>query len=121
MAITDDLPRQVFVWFKRDKSFWNILIVWMWWTLVNVFEDVSRRIWIISKNEIKTMLTELKFFPVLEWVRWQKWINFDKLINIIFNLQFIFKEFTDITEIDINPIISDENSSIVVDAKIYLN
>ena len=120
MLVKTELTREIFIWFKRDESFWNILIIWMWWIFVNIFEDVSRRIWIISKSEIKTMLTELKFFPVLEWVRGQKWINLDKLINIIFNLQFIFKEFTDISEIDINPIFSDENYSIVVDAKFYL-
>ncbi|MBT3853463.1 hypothetical protein HOF65_05870, partial [bacterium] len=44
----------------------------------------------------------------------------DKLIDIIFKLQFIFKEFKDITEIDINPIFSDEKESIIVDAKFYL-
>ena len=120
MVSKSDTTQEIFVWFKRDKSFGNILIVWMGWLFVNVFEDVSRRIWIVSKVEIKKMLSELKLFPVLEWIRWQKWINFDKLIDIIFKLQFIFKEFDDIIEIDINPIFSDEKESIVVDAKFYL-
>ena len=120
MLVKTDLTREIFVWLKRDESFWNILIVWMWWIFVNVFEDVSRRVWLVSKNAIKNMLTELISFPILEWVRWQKWMNFDNLINIIFNLQFVFEEFKDITEIDINPIFSDERDSIVVDAKFYL-
>lgn len=120
MIVKTDLTREIFIWFKRDLSFWNILIVWMWWIFVNVFEDVSRRIWIIWKTEIKLMLTELKAFPILEWIRWQKWINFDKLIDIIFNLQFIFNQFNEISEIDINPIFSDEKKSIIVDAKFYL-
>ena len=120
MAIRSHLSREIFVWFKRDKSFWNILIVWMWWLFVNIFEDVSRRIWIVSKSEIKVMFKQLKFYPILKWTRGQEWINFDKLIDIIFKLQFIFKEFKDITEIDINPIFSDEKESIIVDAKFYL-
>jgi acetyltransferase len=120
MAIRSNLSREIFVWFKRDQSFWNILIVWMWWLFVNIFEDVSRWIWIVSKNEILKMLWELKIFPILKWVRWQEWINFDKLIDIIFNLQFIFKEFKDITEIDINPIFASNQESIIIDAKFYL-
>ncbi len=120
MAIKSDSSKQLFVWFKRDISFWNILIVGMWWIFVNIFEDVSRRIWLVSKNEIMEMLKELKAFPILNWYRWENGINFDKLIEIIFNLQFVFKEFKNIKEIDINPIISDENDSIVVDAKFYL-
>ena len=120
MIVKTDLTREIFIWFKRDESFWNILIVWMGWIFVNVFEDVSRRVWLVSKNEIQTMLTELTAFPILDWVRGQKWISFDKLIDIIFNLQFIFNEFSDITEIDINPIFSDDKDSIIIDAKFYL-
>lgn len=120
MVIKKSLTRKIFVWFKRDKSFGNILIVWMWWTFVNVFEDVSRRIWIISKKEIKKMLWELVFSPILKWARWQASINYTKLIDIIYKLQFIFEEFTKISEIDINPIFSDSNNSIIIDAKFYL-
>jgi acetyltransferase len=120
MAIKWNSSKEIFVWFKRDISFWDIFIVWMGWLYVNVLEDVSRRIWTVSRKEIHKMLEELNASPILKWVRWQKWINFEKLINIIFNLQFIFKEFNDITEIDINPIISDETESIIVDAKFYL-
>ena len=120
MAIKDSLSREIFVWLKRDKSFWSILIVWMWWIFVNIFEDVSRRVWLVSKNEIQKMLTELKVFPILKWTRGQKWINFDKLIDTIFVLQYIFREFNEISEIDINPIFSDENECLIVDAKFYL-
>lgn len=112
--------QEIFIWFKRDKSFWNIMFVWLWWIYVNVFEDVSMRIWIVSKYEILNMIKELKSFPILEWVRWQIWIDFEKLIDIVFALQFVFKEFDEITEIDINPVFTDDIESIVIDAKFYL-
>jgi acyl-CoA synthetase (NDP forming) len=120
MIYRKDNTQDIFVWLKRDESFWDILIVWMWWIYVNVLEDVSRRIWLVSKKEIMIMLSELKAYPILKWVRGQLWINFDKLVNLIFNLQFIFNELTDIKEIDINPIFSDEKESVIVDAKFYL-
>lgn len=120
MAVRWNASREIFVWFKRDQSFWSILIVWMWWIYVNVFEDVSRRIGIVSKQEVLEMLQELTSYPLLVWVRWEKSIDFEKLIDIIYKLQFVFKEFSDIKEIDINPIFSDEKDSIVVDAKFYL-
>jgi hypothetical protein len=119
MLKSDDM-RDIFVWFKRDVSFWDILIIWMWWLYVNVIEDVSRRVWIVSKEEINKMFSELKAYPILKWVRWEKWINFDKLIDNIFRLQFIFKEFKQIKEIDINPILTNDKESVVVDAKFYL-
>jgi hypothetical protein len=120
MIFRKDNTQDIFVWLKRDESFWNLLIVWMWWIYVNVLEDVSRRIWLVSKDEIKVMLSELKAYPILKWVRGQIGIDFDKLVDLIFNLQFIFNELTDIKEIDINPIFSDEEESVIVDAKFYL-
>lgn len=115
-----DSTRSIFVWFKRDLSFWNVLILWMWWIYVNVLEDVTRRIWLVSKVEINKMLSEIKAYPILKWVRWEKGINFKKLVDNIYKLQFVFKEFKQIKEIDINPILSDENDSVVVDAKFYI-
>jgi len=112
--------KEIFLWFKRDKSFWNILIVWMWWIFVNVFEDVSRRIWIVTKYEIQKMFKELKIYPILIWTRWQKTINFLSLIDNIYKLQFLFNEFDGIKEIDINPIFSNEKESMIWDAKFYL-
>lgn len=115
-----DSTKEVFVWFKRDASFWNVLIVGMWWIFVNVYEDVSRTIWLVSKKKIIEMFKELKWYPILEWARWQKWINFDSLIDMIYKLQYVFKSFDEISEIDINPIFADDMESIIVDAKLYL-
>jgi hypothetical protein len=113
--------KEIFVGFKRDKSFWNVLFVWAWWIFVNVYNDISRRVWLVSKDEIEKMLKELDIYPILSWVRWQKSIDFDSLIDIIYNLQFVFDIFEEISEIDINPVICDSDRSIIVDAKIYFN
>lgn len=115
-----DSTQEIFVWFKRDVSFWDILIVGMWWIFVNVYEDVTRAIWLVSKRKIREMFRELKWYPILEWARWQKWINFDSLIDTIYKLQYVFNTFEEIIEIDINPIFSDDKESVIVDAKFYI-
>ncbi|MDD3145148.1 MAG: acetate--CoA ligase family protein [Candidatus Gracilibacteria bacterium] len=112
--------QEIFIGFKRDKSFGNIMFVGLGGIYVNVFEDVSMRIGIVSKYEILNMIKELKSFPILEGVRGQIGIDFEKLIDIVFALQFVFKEFDEITEIDINPVFTDDIESIVIDAKFYL-
>ena len=113
--------QEIFVGFKRDRSFWNLLLVWAWWIYVNVYNDISRRVWLISKDEIEKMLRELTIYPILCWVRWQKGIDIDLLIDTIYKLQFVFDTFREISEIDINPVICDDTWSIIVDAKFYLN
>jgi len=116
---TNDL-REIFVWFKRDATFWNVLIVWMWWIYVNVYEDVSRRILPVSKDEIKKMFIELKGFPILKWYRWTKSVDFDKIVIIINKIADLFESIEEIKEIDINPLFSNSEENYLVDLKIYL-
>jgi len=116
---TNDL-REIFVWLKRDKTFWNVLILWMWWIYVNVYEDVSRRILPISKTEIKEMFSELKWFPILNWYRWAKSVDFDKISDIIYTFTELFDKVEEIKEIDINPLFATSDENNLVDVKMYL-
>ncbi len=75
----DNNTREIFVWFKRDNSFKTVLILWLWWIYVNLFEDVSRRVWMVTKQEIETMLRELKSFELLNWYRWSKKNKFERI------------------------------------------
>ncbi|MDD3646406.1 MAG: acetate--CoA ligase family protein [Candidatus Gracilibacteria bacterium] len=115
-----DSTQEIFVGFKRDVSFGDILIVGMGGIFVNVYEDVTRAIGLVSKRKIREMFRELKGYPILEGARGQKGINFDSLIDTIYKLQYVFNTFEEIIEIDINPIFSDDKESVIVDAKFYI-
>lgn len=112
--------RELFLWFKRDINFWNITVLWMWWIYVDIFEDIKIIPFLASKEKILDTIKTLRYYPILKWYRWQKSINFDSLVDIIYKLQFVFRDIEEIKEIDINPIICDEKESIIVDAKLYL-
>lgn len=112
--------KEVFIWMKRDKSFWDILIVGMWGIFVNVYEDVSMKFAPVNKWAIMDMLKTLKWYSILAWARWGVSIDFDKLTDVIIKIQSIFNSFSEIKEIDINPVFSNEKWSIIVDAKFYL-
>lgn len=122
VSFQEMLPKskEVFLGFKRDISFWDILIVWIGWIFVNVYEDVYMKISLVSKIEIKEMFTKLKWYSILNWARWDIPIDFDSLVDIVFKLMSIFQTFHEIKEIDINPVFANEKWSIVVDAKFYL-
>lgn len=112
--------KEVFIWLKRDISFWEILIVWMWWIFVNIYEDVYMKLAPVTKGQIREMFTHLKWYPILTWTRWDVSINFDSLVDIVFKIMSIFIAFPEIKEIDINPVFANEDDSIIVDAKLYL-
>lgn len=112
--------KEVFIWMKRDLCFWELLIVWMWWIFVNIYEDVNMKLWPVNKDEIRDMFSKLTWYPILAGSRWDKSINFDSLVDIVFKIQSLFHIFQEIKEIDINPVFSNEKKSIIVDAKIYI-
>ena len=101
-----------------NKNYWNkykidiekyiYFLEYIWYTQTQIDEMFQKlyseyRIWIkFSHNILRNQYI------------------FDKLIDIVYKLQFIFKEFKSISEIDINPIFCDDEESIVIDAKFYL-
>lgn len=112
--------KEIFIGMKRDASFWEVLLVGMWWIFVNVYEDVSMKLSPVNKNGIKSMFENLKWYPILNWARWDVPIDFDSIIDIVSKIQSIFHTFPEIKEIDINPAFANERWSIIVDAKFYL-
>ncbi len=112
--------RELFIWLKRDATFGNILIVWMWWIYVNVYEDVSRRLSPVWKKEIIEMFKTLKWYPILVWYRWEKSIDFEKIADIILKFVKLFESVEKIKEIDINPMFVTEDKNYLVDVKLYL-
>ncbi len=112
--------KEIFIWLKRDISFWDILIVWLWGIFVNIYEDVYIKIAPVSKEDIRQMFKNLKWYPILNWARWDVPIDFESLSDMVFKIMSIFQTFSEIKEIDINPAFANENWSIIVDAKFYL-
>ena len=116
----DNWVREVFVGLKRDVTFGNILIVWMWGIYVNVYEDVSRRLSPVGKNEIIEMFKSLKWYLILAWYRWEKSIDFAKVSDIILKFIKLFESVEKIKEIDINPMFATDKKNYLVDVKLYL-
>jgi acetyl coenzyme A synthetase (ADP forming)-like protein len=112
--------KEIFIGMKRDVSFGDILIIGMGGIYVNIYEDVSMKISPVSRNEIRKMLESLKWYPILRGARWEIGIDFDALIDMVYQLMSVFTAFPEIKEIDINPAFANEHGSIIVDAKFYL-
>ncbi len=112
--------KEVYIGFIRDSIFGDVILVGYGGIYLNIFSDISRRILPLSKNEIHEMLQETKFYALLKGARGEQSINIDVLLSTLYKLSLLFQENTDISSIDINPILSDENESIIVDAKFFL-
>jgi acetyltransferase len=66
------------------------------------------------------MIHSLKGYKIIKGTRGQKGINEQKYAEIIVRLSTLLRFATEIKEMDINPLLADEENVIAVDARILI-
>jgi acetyltransferase len=66
------------------------------------------------------MIKSLRGYKILKGSRGKQGINLRKYAEIIVRLSTLLRFATEIKEMDINPLLGDENAVIAVDARIYI-
>jgi acetyltransferase len=74
----------------------------------------------LSYDEAYSMIHSLRGYKILKGTRGQKGINEQKFAEIIVKLSTILRLATEIKEMDINPLLADENDVVAVDARILI-
>ncbi len=102
---------------KKDPTFGHVLAVGLGGVYTELIKDISLRIVPVTKKDVKEMLEELKCYKVLQGYRGEK-INFEKLEEIMLKLSKLAERYSNLEELDINPLIINEKEAKVVDARI---
>lgn len=101
---------------KKDPQFGQMLVLGLGGIYVEIFKDVSARICPVDAKDVQEMISELKSHPLLEGARGKKPINKKELEKLVIRAsQFMINE--DIKEMDLNPVICDENGCDIIDAR----
>ncbi|MDD1720634.1 MAG: acetate--CoA ligase family protein [Euryarchaeota archaeon] len=87
---------------------------------VEVLKDVSHRIAPITFAEAKEMISEIKSYPILLGARGRKALDIDALADAILRVSQISQDFTEIQEVEINPLIVQEDGCYAVDALVVI-
>jgi acetyltransferase len=66
------------------------------------------------------MIHSLRGYKIIKGTRGQRGVNEQKFAEIIVRLSTLLRFATEIKEIDINPLLADENDVIAVDARILI-
>ena len=74
----------------------------------------------LSYDEAYSMIHSLRGYKIIKGTRGQKGINEQKFAEIIVKLSTILRLATEIKEMDINPLLADENGVVAVDARIRI-
>ena len=111
---------EVYVGAKREGNFGHTIVCGMGGIMIEILHDVSIGLAPLSESEIDEMLTRLQSYPMLKGIRGKKGIDLRKFADIILKVSQLVQYLPEIEELDINPLLANENEVIAVDARIRL-
>lgn len=109
---------ELFIGAKYENRFGHVVLCGLGGIFVEVLKDVSSGLAPLSYEETYSMIHSLRGYKIIKGTRGMKGVNERKFADIIVRLSTLLRFATEIKEMDINPLLADENDVIAVDARI---
>ena len=111
---------ELFIGAKYEPRFGHVVLCGLGGIFVEVLKDVSSGLAPLSYEEAYSMIHSLRGYKIIKGTRGQTGVNEKKYAEIIVRLSTLLRFATEIKEMDINPLLADENDVIAVDARILV-
>jgi len=111
---------ELFLGATYEQKFGHIILCGMGGIFVEVLKDISSGLAPLTHTEAHSMIQNLKSYKILQGYRKQKGINIKKFADIAVRLSSLLRFATEIKELDINPLLGNENEILTVDARIRI-
>ncbi|MGC8685005.1 MAG: acetate--CoA ligase family protein [bacterium] len=113
-------PLELIVAAKRDEQFGPIVIVGMGGIYTEFLKDTALGLCPVTEAYALEMLKRLKGYPLLAGVRGQKPLAVQEVVNLIVAVSQIMVERFNIVELDLNPVLVDQEKAIALDARVVV-
>lgn len=111
---------ELFIGAKYEERFGHVVLCGLGGIFVEVLKDVQSGLAPLSYAEAFSMIRSLRGYKILKGTRGQQGINEQKYAEIIVRLSTLLRFTTEIKEMDINPLLADEQDVVAVDARILI-
>ena len=111
------IGKEVIIGAKKDPTFGQVIMFGLGGIFVELFKDISFRIAPVNKNLAEEMIEEIKSHKILKGLRGEKSVSINSLVDILIKLSKLIEK-EKITEIDFNPVIVNQKTASIVDARI---
>ena len=111
---------ELFIGAKYETRFGHVVLCGLGGIFVEVLKDVSSGLAPLSYAEAYSMIHSLRGYKILKGTRGQQGINEQKYAEIIVRLSTLLRFATEIKEMELNPLLADENGVVAVDARILI-
>lgn len=99
----------------NDMSFGPVMMVGLGGIFTEVVKDVKFRLAPVGTDEVQEMLRDLKGYPLLTGVRGKPPVDMRALVQTLVNLSRLLDAWTELQELDLNPLIAWEGGIQAVD------
>jgi acyl-CoA synthetase (NDP forming) len=112
--------KEVIMGIKRNQGLPSTVMFGLGGIFVETLKDVQFRLAPLSQEDALEMVQGIKGYPVLAGIRGEKPVDVDKLVDILLRLSRLASDFTEIDEMDLNPVFALEKGqgAVVVDARL---
>ena len=111
---------ELFLGATYEDKFGHIVLCGMGGIYVEVLKDVASGLAPLSHEEAMTMIKSLNSYKILKGYRKQPGVNVEKFADIIVRLSSLLRFATELKELDINPLLGNENEILAVDARVRI-
>jgi len=112
--------RELIFGLERDPAFGPVVMFGIGGTFVEALKDVAFAVAPITKTTAERTIRSIRAFPLLEAFRGQAAVDLDALGGILKALGQLGLDFPEIEEVDLNPIIADDQGATAVDLLVKL-
>ncbi len=110
--------RELMVGVVRDPVFGPAISVGLGGTMVEIFRDKAVALPPLNEYMVEEMISKTKAAKYIKQFRQLPAVNKKALVNVLLNISTMVSELPEILELDINPLIVDEQGVMAVDARI---
>ena len=112
--------RETILGIKQNELFGPVVMFGTGGIFTEVFKDVSFRLSPLTKEEAQQMIEETKVVKILKGARGQKSTDIKIIAEILLKLSILAKDFPEIKEVDINPLMVSEKKIVAVDVRMMV-
>lgn len=115
--------QEIIVGMKRDPIFGPLILLGLGGIWVELLKDVAIRVLPIMRQDVYSMLEEIKGSRLLQGFRGRPVADVEALVDIVMGVVAIVEQYPQIAELDLNPVFVREKGegATIVDARIILN
>jgi len=113
--------REVIIGATESSGLGHLVMFGLGGVFVEVMRDVAFALAPLSRPETRTLMREIKGFPILEGVRGEKGADLEAIEDLLLRVSRMVTDNPSITELDLNPVLVAPDGACAVDVRLKVS